>query len=459
MVSNIMMRSTSIFTAPIFTRLLTTSDYGIASNFIAWLNILKVFVGIGLPYSIGIAKIDYPFEFDEYIASIQTLGSMVCVLLFTLAIIFRDLLSAWMELDRILVIFMFIYLMFSMSVVYTQEKYKFSFRYKENIYISLFNTLGTIVFSIALILIFNKQRYLGRIIGLLLPLLLMGVIFYFKILYSGWCKKFNKYWAYALKISIPMIPHSFAMVVLGQVDRIMIIKISGSSDAGLYSFGYMYAVLLSIISNAVMQAYKPWLYEKYRQGDYKSIRSSSNVITLGMCILTLFIITVAPEALKILGSRPYWDAKYVVMPIAIGTLCQYVYSLYSGLELYHKKTTVIAIGSVSAAALNYILNSTFIPSFGYVAAAYTTFASYLALAVFHRFAYKKVCKKYVYDDKYIWTFVMITAILSILIKYLYEFMLIRYVVFLAILLVIVFSQKKKIKMLLKVDSFEPFNLN
>ena len=48
MISNLVLSSLSIITAPIFTRLLSTSDYGIAANFAAWVNICLVIIGLGL---------------------------------------------------------------------------------------------------------------------------------------------------------------------------------------------------------------------------------------------------------------------------------------------------------------------------------------------------------------------------------------------------------------------------
>ena len=67
MLSNILISATSLITAPIFTRLLSTADYGIASNFAAWLNIGLVVIGLGLPYSIGNAKVDFPNELNKYL--------------------------------------------------------------------------------------------------------------------------------------------------------------------------------------------------------------------------------------------------------------------------------------------------------------------------------------------------------------------------------------------------------
>lgn len=445
MFSNILIKSSAIITAPIFTRLLSTSDYGIASNFAAWLNIGSVVLGLGLTYSIGNAYMDFPNKLNKYLASIQTLGSIVSLSFLLLAIFFRAQLAQVMELDQDLVLLMFVYLLVFPSFVFAQENFKFILAYKQNVFISVFNTLGSILFCFLFIYIFNSQRYYGRIIGLIFPVFIMGLFFFVKILRDGWSKKIYKYWKYALKISLPMIPHALAMVVLSQLDRIMIINLCGSADAGLYSFGLTYASLALIFSNAVMQAYIPWLYVSYQGGDFQAIKNSNNTICLIMCVLTFGVITVAPEVLKLLGSKDFWEAKLVVMPLAIGSLFQYVYNTYSSIELYHKKTIIIAIGTVLAGFLNYFLNLLFIPTYGYIAAGYTTLLSYLALALFHMYACNKICEKRIYDDKYVWTVTILTTIASFFIVFLYEYYITRYLVMFSIFLIIAFFQKSKIK--------------
>ena len=181
MLSNILISASSIITAPIFTRLLTTSDYGIASNFAAWLNIGLVVIGLGLPYSIGNAKTDFPSELNRYLASIQTLGTIMTATVLILAVLFRKQLSEWMAIDQTLVLVILVYLLFLPSVLFAQERYKFILQYKQNIYISILGTLGAIFFCLIFILyLFNDQRYYGRIIGLIFPMFLMGVFFILK---------------------------------------------------------------------------------------------------------------------------------------------------------------------------------------------------------------------------------------------------------------------------------------
>jgi O-antigen/teichoic acid export membrane protein len=446
MLSNILISASSIITAPLFTRLLTTADYGIASNFAAWLNIGLVIIGLGLPYSIGNAKTDFPDQLNKYLASIQTLGSIVAVGVLMIVLIFKSQVSAIMGLDQDLVLVIFCYLLVFPSVTYAQEMYKFILQYKQNIYISIIGTIGAIFSCLLLILyVFNEHRFYGRILGLIAPMFIMGVFFYIKIIRNGWSSNIKKYWKYALKISLPMIPHALAMVVLTQIDRIMIIKYCGNSDAGLYSFGYSYAILLTIFSNAVLQAYQPWLYINYQNNTLEPIKKTNNLIALGMCLLTIIVITIAPEVMMILGAKNFWEAKWVVMPIAIGTLFQYMYNTYTGLELYHKKTIIIAIGTIFAASLNYFLNIIFIPAFGYIAAAYATFLSYFALAMFHLFAYKKVTKKRVYDDRFIWIVAIATTLICFLIIKLYDFILIRYLALILFILIVGLVQRKNVK--------------
>lgn len=445
-VSSILISSTSLITAPIFTRLLSTTDYGIASNFTSWLNFAMVIISLGLPYSIGNAKVDFPNDLNKYLSSIQILGTIMSLSVLSFVIIFKEQFSNFMLIDEKFVLFIFIYLIFYPSVVYAQERYKFNLQYKQNIFISIINTFGSVLFCLFLIKFpYNSERYTGRILGMILPMFLMGLFFYFKIFIKVKVEEFKKYWNFALKIGIPMIPHSLGMIILSQLDRIMITRLCGNSDAGLYSFGFSYAILLALFSNAVLQAFQPWLYTKYKSNDLLDIKKSINLITVAMCAITFIIIAVAPEAIKILGSKLFWNAKWVVFPIAIGSLFQYVYNTYIGLELYHKKNYFIALGTILAALINYFLNILLIPLFGFIAAAYATAISYCLLAFFHLFICRIVTKKKIFNDRFIWGVVLFTSIISFLIVKLYDLILIRYLILCILLSIILFLYKNSLK--------------
>lgn len=443
--SNILINATSIITAPIFSRLLTTSDYGIVSNFMAWQSIGLVLIGLGLLYSVGRARIDFPNDLNQFLASIQTLSTLTGLFFLLGALIFIEPLSKLMELEKSLVIILFLYLLLLPSVIYTQEIYKFQFEYKKNIYISLFNTIGSILFCLFFVVfIFDKNKYFGRVLGLILPMSLMGMYFYYSIFKNGWTFRFKTYWNYALKISIPIIPHTLGMLVLTQLDRLMITKLIGYSATGLYSFGFAYATIIALFSNAISQAFQPWLFDNYSNNNFRDIKSTANTLMLSISVISILLISVGPEAIKILGPNSFRDSKYVIMPLVIGSLFQYLASTYTSIQVYNKKTFFIPIGTLIAALINFGLNYLFIPIYGFVGAAFSTFISFITYAFFHMVVYRRITKKAIFDDTYLWVIGLVTSILSFLFYLTYDLLYWRYFLLLIILIFLFIFEKRKV---------------
>ena len=197
--------------------------------------------------------------------------------------------------------------------------FRSEYNYKGNVLIAIINTVATVIVSIVLILLSdNDSKYVGRILGSVIPIFLIGVFAFIYLYVKGNRFVKKEYWAYALRISLPMIPHGLAMVLLAQIDRIMLLKMAGETAAGLYSFGYSYALIISVFTNAIMNAWQPWLYENVSVGNYEEIRHSNKMLnTLGFTLMTIFII-MGPEVIMVLGTEPFYEAKWMVSPVEIG---------------------------------------------------------------------------------------------------------------------------------------------
>ncbi len=412
-IANVSIRAVAIITTPIYTGMLTTADYGKANTYNSWIDVFNVFACLCVVYSIGRAKLDFKDKFDEYMSALQGLSSSFGFFLLILAFIFREALSSWIKYEVPLAVGLFAYLCVSPSVEYMMQKCRYEYRYKENILISVITCVGQVGLSIGLMLLFNDSRYIGKILGVLIPTALMGIVFYIRFLVRGKVFYNRQYWIYALKIGLPMIPHGLAMILLAQMDRIMIKDILGDADSGLYIFGYSFASLLMIFTNAIGQAWLPWFNETLFAGGRDRIRSIQKKLVLLGCFLSFAFIVAAPEALMLLSIKndSYWIAKHVVPPIVLGTLAQYFYTNYVNVEIFMKKTPIIAIGSCFAALVNYILNAAFIPRYGYTAAAYTTLASYFILMIVHFITVRFFLAEKVYDDLFMFAalFVMFGA--------------------------------------------------
>ena len=401
-VSSIAIRAVAIITSPIYTAMLTTGDYGRANTFNSYIEVFNIITCLCIVYSVGRAKIDFKEKFDEYMSAMQGLSSSFAFCVLILVTVFREQISGIIKYEVPLVMALFAYLVIYPSVQYMQEKCRFEYKYRENIAISVITCIGTVVLSITLMYLFNDKRYIGKILGTILPTFLMGIAFYINILKKGKVFYKREYWEYALRIGLPMIPHALALVVLAQIDRIMIKNLCSDADAGLYIYGYSISTLLAIFTNAIGQAWLPWLNDQLASGNREKIKKLQKKLVLLGCFLSLGFITVAPEALMILAprARDYWIAKWVIPPVALGTLAQYFYTNYVNIELFFKRTPIIAAASVMAAIANTIMNAAMIPRYGYVAAAYTTLVSYLLLMLFHYIAVTYVIKEKVYANAY-----------------------------------------------------------
>ena len=426
-ISNVLIRAVGIITAPIYTRLLTTAETGYANDFNNCVALLSVVVGLCLIYSVGRAKIDFEDRFDEYMSSIQSLSGIFGLAILIAMFIFCPA-EGILKYDRLFLMILFAYLALYPSIDYMQYKFRFEYRYKENIAISVIITVATLIITVALLLLFPHNRGFVKIIGTVVPSSLVAIWCCSNILLKGKTFYNKEYWMYALRIGLPMIPHGLSMILLARIDTSMVRNICGLSDTGLYTQGYTIGTLLMFVTNAVAQAWLPWFNEKLHADDYKAIRDKNRFMMFTGCVITLMFIAAAPEAVKILFARSYWEAMYVVPPVALGTLCQYFYTNYVNAELYYKKTSLIAVNSVIAAIVDIGLNAYFIPRYGYIAAAYTTLAGYFVLMVLHFVCTRFILGLKLYNDLLYFVMLAVTSFIGIAYLGCYDNWLLRYAV-------------------------------
>ena len=103
-ISSISVKAILIITTPLFTRLMTTAEYGASSTFTTWFTVLNVICSLNLWYSVGRAKLDFPGKLEEYVASVMLLALLFCSILGGAAFLLLDQVTVWLEMDKALVI-------------------------------------------------------------------------------------------------------------------------------------------------------------------------------------------------------------------------------------------------------------------------------------------------------------------------------------------------------------------
>ena len=442
--ANFISKGLLLISTPIFARLLTKNEFGDYSNFTSWMTLALVIVTLNVEASLMSAKYDYSDTYEKYCFSVTLMGSLSTCIWLLIVNLFSDSFTELMSMKIKYINIMLIYILFLAVINVYQSKEQFFYRYKSSISIGIINTITTTGLSIALVL-YATNKIQARIVGQCLPTIFIGAILY--ILMIKKAKKVDfKSWLYALPICIPYIPHLLSLSILNTSDRIMIQKICGSEYTALYSLAYMCGSIITLLITSMNSAFAPWLGEKLYVKDFKGIKKFSYIYILVFVFMTLGVMLLSPEIMIIMGGEKYMDAVKIMPAITMGCLCQFLYTLYVDVEQFNKKTVGMAIASISAAILNYILNLILIPRYGYTAAAYTTLIGYLWLLVVHMFLVKRIGD--IYNNKFVLSVVMGMLFIAFIMINLYKITIVRYIItfiYMIASIIIVILNKDKIR--------------
>lgn len=422
--SNFLIKSIGFITTPIFTRILSKEEFGIYNNYLSWLALLTIFITLHLESTLISAKFDFKEDFDEYILSILCLSTLLGLIWIIVFNLFSEHFTEFLNLNKLYVNAMLVYLLFYPAVCMFQTREQYYFRYKRTVWASLFLAITTAALSVILVITLDN-KLTGRILGANIPTVALGLLCYIFFIKQG--KRIDtKYWKYAMPVCLPYIPHLLSMTLLNSTDRVMINRFCGAEDTALYSLAYTCGIMVTLLLTSLNNAYAPWLGERLDRKDFDGIKRFSVVYMSGFMFFTIGIMLIAPEILLILGGISYMEAKYVMTPVAMGCVCQFLYTMFVNIEQFKKKTVGMAAASLIAAFINLGLNYVFIPKVGYLAAAYTTLIGYVSLLIMHMFLVYRLKLNDIYSYKFIFMLVMVGLILMILITLLYKYNVIRY---------------------------------
>ena len=411
-ICSILQKCLSFITLPLFTRLLTTEHYGQYTIYSSWQGILMIFLTLNLAYgSFQTAMVKYEERRSEYISSIQGICILISVIFLALYLPFREMWNCFFELPTLFVLLMVSEIIFSTSTQLWMGRNRFEFKYKSVVAITLLTSILSPVLAFVLVSCTEEKGY-ARIIGYASINVIVGLIVFIQNTKRG-KKLFNKeFWKYALGFNIPLLAYYLSQVIFNQSDRIMISHMTGTGEAAMYGVAYNLAMILTFVLNAINGSYVPWMYGKIKKGRGIENKPISIVLIILMGLMILCVIWFAPEIILIMAGKKYEAAIYVVAPVAMSLLLLFYCQLFINVEFYYEEKKMLVYGSVGAAILNIVLNYFLIPVFGFVAAGYTTLASYIVFALSNYYTMRLVLKKRnlpdnMYDYKaLLWLFIV-----------------------------------------------------
>ena len=432
----------SYIVTPIYTRMLSPSEYGLTSNFMTWQHLFGIVAMFCL--SAGVfnnGMIDFPDRRDDYSYSMLVLSNLITAAFSVVIIALYPLIGSVLKVDFPLLLLMCASFFFMPAYNFWTARQRYEYKYKYTFLWSLICTFLSPLTAVVCILMFPHHRLYARIFGAQCSLMVIHMIFFVYLGVKNEFKLNTKYWRFALKFNLPLIPHYLSTYLLGSSDKIMITNLISEAANGYYSVAHSVASVATIMWSAVNASLVPYTYENCKKKNYNAIAKVTNVILTAFAVGCLLIIMMAPEVVAIMATEEYMEAIYVIPPIIGGVFFQVQYFLYANVVYYYKKPKFVMIASLTATLLNLVLNYIFISRFGYLAAGYTTIFCYMMQALIDFFAMRSVAKNKVYDMKYIGMLSAVVIVISLISSLVYDLPAVRYC-FIAITLVIAYIKRE-----------------
>lgn len=401
-VSNAAYKGMGVITLPIYSKYLTLSQFGIFVILDPIITILAELLSAGQTNSIL-----YFAKATEEESKRKKVFFTIAVLVVSINLLFILLAHVWgngalLAIDQsgditgYLLFIIYISVFRSVNNLFLNK-----LRADENsIAFTIITLIKIVSFVLAIIVLvaFFSFGVSGIMYAYLISELLIFIILAFKM-FSHFQFEFHRgIAAESLKFGFPLIFSAIGIMLLNLSDRFLLNHFIDKASVGLYDFGYRIAGILNMFLIMPFNlTLMPSVYNVYETPGYE--RYYSKLMTY-LCFITVWaglaISLMSEELVRIFALNSDYNNAFVVVPIII---LAYIFSATRNVAsiglLVKKKTSYIALLTLSMAILNIVLNLYLIPKYGFITAAYTTLFSYF---VFH-IATEVISRKYL-DIKY-----------------------------------------------------------
>lgn len=458
-VCSILQNCLAFITLPLFSRLLTTEQFGQYTIYASWSTILIIFVTLNLPYgSFQTAMTKYEDKRELYVSCCEGICLLLAAIFLGIYLPFCDFWNSIFHLPTFLMVFMVFEMLGNTAILLWSGKNRFEYKYKSVVILTL--AISFVAPVIAYIFVINtEEKGYARILGYALVTTIVGGAVFIRNIVKGKHVFDRQMWKYCLGFNLPLVFYYLSQVVFNQSDRIMIEHYCGTDKAGIYGMAYSLAIVLNFVLNAINGSFVPWFYGRLKNERDDGIKSITTIIAVLMAFLLSGVIWLTPELVLIMGGEKYLPAIWVVPPVAASLILLYYSQLFINVVFYYEKKSSLVYASIASAAINVALNAIFIPEFGYVAAGYTTLFSYIVFALCNYISMKRMLdkeghRKVAYNYAALLCIMLVFFGLTVVAVFLYNHSYIRYIIIAAVLLGLLIKRKLVMKYVMMLKNMK-----
>ena len=443
-----LLRALAFLTTPFYTRYMSKAELGGFTDFASVASTMLIITSLDLSESIIRSKSEHKEDMDSYIWSILALSTVWTLIVYAVFLIFPQFFASILKMDWKYIHLLFWYLLAAPPFTMLITKQRAFYQYKRFVLLTgIMSISGTVMAFLLVVLM--QDRLTGRIIGYYTPHIVFGFFIFVYIFMRGKAIKM-KYWKYASKMCLPLVPHSLSLHILGVSDILLITRLCGQEYTAYYSIAYSAYNIASALFDALNKAWSPWLLDSLHLKSYSQIKEVSKKFITVFALIIIGILLLVPEIILIIGGKQYTKSIYCLPAMITSCAFRFIFSMYVNIEFYEKKTIGVSIATMIGTSVNIVLNLLLLPLYPencHIIAAYTTLIGYMILFVIHYFLIKRMGMDHVYDVKFILGFLGFVMIFAVVMNILYGFTIIRLaviIVYAGIMLYLIYRFKEQL---------------
>ncbi|MDO4703932.1 lipopolysaccharide biosynthesis protein [Tannerella sp.] len=383
---NVLTKLIGFVMLPIFTEYLTPNEYGYYDVANTYLNLVISFLFLDI--YVGIMR----FIYDQKETETAYRPIFNGFLIFMVSLVLYTLISWGVWLVNDIPYFMYIY-GYGVCVVFNNLYGYMARAFKKNL---LFAGSGIIATLITAAINFIGLKYFHANIEILYVASIVGLLSQISVIecYVPVLRKltFSLYDRKLLlrlyKFSLPLCLNSLAFWFLTGYGNVMISRLLGLEQNGIYSIAIKFALVINLVSMCFNMA---WQEVSFERGNDDRISlgifysKAINLLISFLCIGTLCLIHFSHIVFPYMVDTQYAEAFFII-PLAILSAGIAVVSSFMG-QIYAalKKTDVIMYSTVTAAIVNMICMPLFISRWGTSGAILSLILSYLVNVIMRLF--------------------------------------------------------------------------
>ena len=410
---------------PLYTRYLTTSDYGV----LELLDLTSTIVSIFISMRIGSAVIRFYYDSADELeqkkvvstAYMATFASALLVVLFSqiCSIRLSCLIFDTNVYDKY---FKLVFMATALSLISSVPEAYLMAR-KQSIFYTIISlmTLSSYLILNIYFIVFLKMGILGILYSSVITKIFnSSVLSFYCITKNSLFFSFTKFKS-MLKFSLPLIPANVGTFILNYADRFILQKLATTAEVGIYALGYKFGYMLPVlVMGPINMIWVPQMFELASKSDKKTIEKMFTYIMLILIFCGLGLILLTKDAIRIMATPPFYPAYKVVSFVVLGYIFRGMASFFWDGIMIAKKTIYIGISVFISALSNILLNILLIPQFRAMGAAYSTAISFFIMFVLIFY----FCQR-VYSIKCEWGRISKIAVVSLFIFFLNQWIVLH----------------------------------